>query len=155
VVYKAREPDRDTKALIQELEPVVGGLGFAIVELSLYRRGRKADSAQVRLVINGPGNIGTGELSRIHRAVLPRLELALEGKEIYLELSSPGIDRLIKDGAEFRHYTGKTVKCWITGADSWVQGVLRGSEEDKILLETEEGIKKLDYKVIAKARLGG
>jgi len=190
VLYKAREPDRDTLALIGELEPVINGLGFALIEISLYR-GKNTGKAQVRLVVGGgvpqpetagaaglpagashsgtaglPGaaggpscaggpSIGTGELARVHRAVLPRLELALEGRDLYLEVSSPGTDRLIKEGAEFRHYAGRAVKCWLSGADGWKHGLLRGSDQEKILLETGEGIAELRYEQIAKARLDG
>jgi len=152
VQYKAREPDQDTAVIIGELEPVIGGLGFSLVEMDLFRR---KGSAQVRLIISCPGTIGTDELSRVHRAVLPRLELALEGKDLYIEVSSPGTDRLIKEGAEFRYYTGKAVKCWQTGADNWKQGILRGSDEEKITLETAEGIQTMNYKTIAKAKLDG
>ncbi|MCL1928623.1 MAG: ribosome assembly cofactor RimP [Treponema sp.] len=167
--YKAREPDEAAAGLIAELEPVVNGLGFSLVELDLFRR---KGSAQVRLVITKPmaenkespdkpaicggkNGIGTDELSRVHRAVMPRLELVLEGKDLYIEVSSPGTDRLVKEGAEFRHYTGKAVKCWQTGADHWKQGILRGSDEEKITLETAEGIQTMNYETIAKAKLDG
>jgi ribosome maturation factor RimP len=164
VQYKSREPDRERSALIEELEPVVTGLGFALVEASLFRqRGKGArggtggGSAQVRLVITGKagggGGIGTDELTRVHRAVLPRLELALEGRDLYLEVSSPGTERLIREGAEFRHYTGKAVKCWLNGADAWERGVLQGSDEEKILLEAGGEVKQVRYETIAKARL--
>lgn len=155
--YKTKEPG-DAESLARELEPVVHGLGYALIELSLYRGGKKAGTAQVRLIIGGRaggGAIGTAELSLIHRAVLPRLEMAMEGADLYLEVSSPGINRLIKDGAEFRHYYGMAVKCWIKGAEDWKHGVLRGSDKEKILLETGEGITELHYETIAKAKLDG
>jgi len=157
VQYKTKEPG-DAGVLARELEPVVHGLGYALIELSLYRGGKKAGTAQVRLVIGGQadgGNIGTTELSLIHRAVLPRLELAMEGADLYLEVSSPGINRLIKEGAEFRHYNGRAIKCWLKGAEDWKHGILRGSDREKILLETEEGITELHYETIAKAKLDG
>ena len=168
--YKARENGRDTEALIRELEPVISGLGFSIVELALYRSGRKSGktstgkSAQIRVVITRkpavltregakPAGIGTDELSKIHRAILPRLEIALEGADLYLEVSSPGTDRVIKEGAEFRHYEGKAIKCW--RKDNWERGVLRSSDEEKITLETAEGIQEMNYETIAKAKLDG
>jgi ribosome maturation factor RimP len=148
-VFSARQ---DIAALEKDIEPVVEGLGFALVELDLYR---KRGSAQVRLVITGgnPGrNIGTDDLSRVHRAVLPRLETSFEG-DLYVEVSSPGTDRLIREGAEFCHYTGKRVKCYRTDTSDWYSGILRGSDEEKILLEGKEGIKELVYEKIAKAKL--
>jgi len=178
--YKAREPDRDTALLIRELEPVCAGMGFALVELSLYRSAN--NNARIRVVVAGlpkekavkTGDetavgiavgtavgtavstaVGTAELSRLHRALLPRLELSLEGRDLYVEVSSPGTDRLIKNGDEFRHYTGKAVRCWRSGASEWERGILRGSDTEKILLETAEGTVEMKYEIIAKAKLDG
>jgi len=162
--YKTREPDRDTAVLIGELEPVCTGMGFALVELSLYRSAN--NNARIRVVVTslpakkavnaGTGSgIGTAELSRLHRALLPRLELSLEGRDIYVEVSSPGTDRLIKNGEEFRHYTGKAVRCWLSGASEWERGILRSSDTEKIMLETAEGIIEMKYETIAKAKLDG
>ena len=158
--YKAKEPDRDTEALRNELEPVIAGLLFVLVELSFYRSGK--GNARLRLIVTRTASesgseeaagIGTEDLSRIHRAVLPRLELALPNVELYLEVSSPGTDRLIKEGSEFRCFTGKAIKCWCK--DKWEQGILRGSDKDKIMLETAQGIQEMKYETIAKARLDG
>ncbi|MDR2471051.1 MAG: ribosome assembly cofactor RimP [Treponema sp.] len=180
------EADRDTVALEADLSPVVSGLGFALVELDLYRT-RK--SARVRLVVTGaqadsdgapeirerggeapenrgpahPPAIGTEDLARIHRAVLPRLELALggdssggkSGTDIYVEVSSPGLDRLIRDGKEFRRYKGRPVRCYLAGASGWRRGILRGADGEQIMLETEEGTITVKYEHIAKARLDG
>ena len=164
--YKAREPDELTAALIGELGPVIDGLGFALVELDLFRRKM---SAQIRLIVTkkpadsgekrgtspeSRARIGTDELAGVHRAVLPRLELTLPGTDLYVEVSSPGIDRLIKEGAEFRNYVGQHIKCWLKGADDWKHGALLACDEEKITLETAEGIQELNYDAIAKSRLG-
>ena len=158
--YTAKEPDRDTAALIRELEPVTKGMGFSIVELSLFRSGK--GNARIRLVAardpeskDPAATIGTDELSRLHRAIVPRLELALEGRDLYIEVSSPGTDRLLKSGTEFRFFKDKAAKCWLKGADAWERGILRGSDTEKILLETGEGIKEMKYETIAKAKLDG
>jgi ribosome maturation factor RimP len=166
--YKTRERDKDTEALAGDLEPVIDGLGFSLVELSLFRS-KKRGSTQVRLVItrppgsgaplngqNGvdtPGSIGTTELSRAHRAILPRLEIAFPGADLYVEVSSPGTDRTIKEGAEFRHFTGRAVKCYRTDTSDWFSGILRACDTEKILLDTGEGITELNYDIIAKAKL--
>ncbi|MDR1142875.1 MAG: ribosome assembly cofactor RimP [Spirochaetaceae bacterium] len=152
--YRAREEDRETAALRADIEPVLGGLGFALVELNLFRPGKGA--ASVRLVLTRPGaaGIGTEELAGAHRAVLPRLETAFPGGNLHLELSSPGTDRLIKEGAEFRFFRDKPVRCYRTDSSRWCAGILRGSDEEKIVLETpEEGVTELAYTIIAKAKL--
>jgi ribosome maturation factor RimP len=162
--YKVTTADKTAGALRDDVEPVVSGLGFVLVELDLYRTKK---SARVRLVA-APAPpltaIGTEDLARLHRAVLPRLELALGGDssgekpgaaDIYVEVSSPGLDRLIRDGEEFRCYPGRRIRCYLTGASDWLRGTLRGSDGEKILLSTEEGTVEVTYEHIAKARLDG
>jgi ribosome maturation factor RimP len=85
--------------------------------------------------------------------VLPRLELAFSGQEIYLEVSSPGIDRLIRDGSEFAHYKGRGIRCYRTDISDWSSGILLSSDKEGIVLRNREGELSIPYSLIAKARL--
>ncbi|MDR1929668.1 MAG: ribosome assembly cofactor RimP [Treponema sp.] len=158
--YKAKEEDEDTVALRGALEPVLGGLGLSLVELNLFRRGKRGGgTVQVRLVLTRSA-LGTDDLAAAHRALLPSLELAFPGGGLQVELSSPGTDRLVREGAEFRHYTGRGIRVYRTDTSQWCGGVLRASDTEKILLETpaeseggQGGIIEIPYSIIAKARL--
>jgi ribosome maturation factor RimP len=86
---------------------------------------------------------------------LPRLELEFPGADLYLEVSSPGIDRVIKDGSEFAHYLGMGVKCYRRDISDWTGGMLRSAGETGIVLETGEGEISVPYDTIAKAKLDG
>jgi ribosome maturation factor RimP len=97
--------------------------------------------------------MGIDDCSRLHRALLPRLELEFPGGGLYLEVSSPGIGRLIKDGSEFAHYIGKGVKCYRLDISDWTGGVLQSAGETGIVLETGEGEIPIPYDIIAKAKL--
>jgi ribosome maturation factor RimP len=164
MIYKAAEKDPVSEKAAVSLEPVISGLGFSILELSVSRH---RGSAQVRLVIcpkearfstesgQKRPSIGTEELGRVHRAVLPRLEAAMEGAELSVECSSPGIDRTIREGAEFAHFYGMPVRCYLPAESRWVRGILRGADEEKIILENEDGKRELEYESIAKAKLDG
>jgi ribosome maturation factor RimP len=164
---------RVTDAIYDTLEPVAKGLGMVILELNKKKkkaRGGSSGSVQVRVAIYRPEeNIGVDDCSRFHKAILPRLELAFPGKDLYLEVSSPGIGRLIKDGNEMVHFIGRNIKCYtafnnatalntaaaLNNADGggWIGGILRSADEKGITLETGDGIIALPYEVIAKARL--
>jgi ribosome maturation factor RimP len=162
MIYKAKEKDLAVEKVALALEPVVSGLGFSILELSLSRH---RGSAQIRIVIT-PGkprvapesgrngfSIGTGELGKVHRAVLPRLEAAMEGADFSVECSSPGIDRTIKEGAEFVYFYGRPVRCYLPAQSNWVRGILKEADEKKIILKNEDGEIELEYENIAKAKL--
>jgi len=155
--YKSKDEPAETAALRESLETVLKGLGFGLVELTVSRH---RGSVQVRVVICTRASAGTGDCAKAHRAIMPRLELAFAEKEpagvpdIYLEVSSPGIERLIKDGAEFSHYTGKTVRCYRTDITEWTAGLLQSADEEGIILRTKNGAEKLTFDIIAKAKLG-
>jgi ribosome maturation factor RimP len=123
---------------------------MSLVELSLSRH---KGSVQVRVVAYKGENMGVDDCSRLHHALLPRLELAFPGQDLYVEVSSPGIERLIKDGAEFAHYTGRGVRCYRTDISGWSSGILQSSDEKGLVLKGKEGAISLDYEIIAKAKL--
>jgi ribosome maturation factor RimP len=109
--------------------------------------------AEPRAAERGSRVTGVEDCTRAHRLIMPRLELAFPGKDIYLEVSSPGIDRLIKDGAEFTYYIGRELKCYRTDISDWTAGILRAADENRIVLEVEGEEIRLSYETIAKARL--
>ena len=150
VVASKDAANREIASLREPLETVLDGLGFRLVELTVSRH---RGSVQVRAVIYSGASIGTDDCSRVHRAIMPRLDLAFTGQDIYLEVSSPGIDRLIKDGAEFAHYTGRGVRCYRTDISDWTAGILEAADEKGILIKTKEGVTRLEFDIIAKAKL--
>ena len=165
--YTPREPD----PIANLLEPLVHGMGMSLVELSVSRTksakskgSGKKDSAkkgemkessrvQIRLVVYKPGVIGIDDCSRLHHAILPRLELAFPKNELYVEVSSPGIARLIKDGSEFSHYIGRGIRCYHIEVSDWICGILQSANTGGIVLKTQEGMTELTYSSIGKAKL--
>jgi ribosome maturation factor RimP len=142
--------------LYDTLEPVVKGLGMVLIELAVFRhKGSSASqgSIQVKAVVYKAGAVGVDDCSKVHRAVMPRLELTFPGVDVYLEVSSPGIDRLIKDGSEFAHFEGRGVACYRTDISDWTGGILLSSDDKGIVLKTLNGEVSLGYEIIAKAKL--
>jgi len=148
--FKGKEEPAETVSLRQSLETVLKGLKFSLIELIVSRH---RGSVQVRVVIYNGASIGTDDCTRAHRAIMPRLELAFGETDIYLEVSSPGIEKLIKDGNEFRHYTGKMVRCYRTDITEWTAGFLESADEEGIILRTKDGAERLKFDIIAKAKL--
>jgi ribosome maturation factor RimP len=147
----SREDSRDPLGpLYDSLEPVTRGLGLDLVELVVSRH---RGSVQIRVVVYKKGPLGVDDCSRAHHALLPRLELAFSGQDIYVEVSSPGIDRLIKDGAEFVFYIGRGIRCYRTDISDWSAGILESANEKGLILRAKEGMLNLSYEVIAKAKL--
>jgi len=148
--YTGKGMENREAGLKESLEAVLTGLGLRLIELTISRH---RESVQIRAVIYNGKSIGTDDCSKAHRAVMPRLELAFEGQDIYLEVSSPGIDRLIKDGAEFANYMGRGVRCYRADISDWTAGILESADEKGIIIKTKEGNVRIDFDIIAKARL--
>jgi ribosome maturation factor RimP len=141
---------KETDPLADSLESIVQGLGMELLDLSVSKR---KGSVQVRVVVYKRGVVGVDDCSRVHRALLPRLELAFGEQDLYVEVSSPGIERLIKDGSEMPHYIGRRIRCFRTDISDWSVGILVSADERHIVLEGKEGTIDLGYEVIAKAKL--
>ena len=147
----SKEPDT---ALYQSLEPLIRGIGMALIELNVFHG--KQGGAQVKAVVMSTersDETGVEDCARVHRLIMPRLELAFPGKDIYLEVSSPGINRLIKDGNEFAHYIGRELRCYRTDISDWFAGILCSADEKGVVLEVDADDIFLPYETIAKARL--
>ena len=143
-----KEPNAE---LFESLEPLIGGIGMALIELNVFHGQR--GGVQVKSVVMSGKDTGIEDCARAHRLIMPRLELAFPGKDISLEVSSPGINRLIKDSSEFAHYIGRELRCYRTDISDWTTGILRAADGEKIVLLEEGGETILSYETIAKARL--
>ena len=149
--YTVKDADTpEIAALRQGLEKVLKGLGFSLIELVVSRH---RGSVQVRAVIYSGGSMGLDDCSKAHRAITPRLELAFAGQDLYLEVSSPGVERLIKDGVEFAHYLSRGVRCYRTDISDWTAGILESVNEKGIKIKANEESIWLDFEIIAKAKL--
>jgi len=142
--------DLKREGIEETIEPVLKGLGITLIEVSCVRH---RGSTQVRVTVDKPGKIGTEECSLVYRAILPRLELALGDRDLYLEVSSPGIDRVIKEPGELVHFIGRGVRCYRRDTSSWIRGILRGVDEGTLSLEGKEGLVRAPMDCIGKARL--
>jgi ribosome maturation factor RimP len=157
-----RTENRDIDGpLCRSLEQLIHEMGMTMIELNVFhKKGRGSGSVQVKAVILAKGTTGLAECAKAHHAIFPRLELAFPEKDVYLEVSSPGTDRMIKDGSEFAYFIGRRVKCYRTDVSDWTEGVLLAADEEKIVLEITSREGKFEgkelvllYETIAKARL--
>ncbi|MDR2444922.1 MAG: ribosome assembly cofactor RimP [Spirochaetaceae bacterium] len=176
--YTLRVADK----VFDSVEVVVNGLAMRLVELSVSRQkgvvqvraviykgnARVPREPAVGLMAIGSGAEKNGnddagycdppvvsidDCALVHRAILPRLELAFPGQDIYIEVSSPGIERRIKDGAEFVHYIGRPVSCYRTDISDWTSGILIGADDTHIVIKGKKEMISLSYDIIAKAKL--
>jgi len=134
----------------EEVEPIINGMGFKIVEIKL---GLSHRLNHVSIVIYGKKGVGVNDCSGISRNILPRLELIDELDNISLEVTSPGISRQIKSKEEYDIFADKGIKLLLIDSPEWISGIITGTKENSLFLSAEKGIIEIDMNNIKKAKL--
>jgi ribosome maturation factor RimP len=145
-----QENVQETDVLRADLEPVLSGAGIRLLELSVSRH---HGSAQVKAVVYSPSGTGTDECVKAHRLMLPRIALTLGVQEPHMEISSPGIDRVLKSSREWEIFSGKFVRVLPIGESEWRAGRIVKVEAGRATLAADTGSYEIDLSTIAKARL--
>lgn len=137
--------------LYGQLQPLVEKLGFDIVEISESINGGKLT---VRLVIqNRQGNTSIDDCARVHRLILPRLEVLRSSRDLYVEVSTPGIQRTIKDTHEFTIFTGRRVQLYLQDSIVVLEGQICEADTSSVSIETTEGVQSIPLAEIKKAKI--
>ena len=135
------------------LESTVTGLGYELVDVELSPRGRT-----IRIFIDVAGKEGGIDVEDCTR-VSNQLTRLFEVENIdfdRLEVSSPGMDRVVKKAADFERFAGEQiqvkVRIPVSGRRNF-QGELLGHKGGKVGLRLEKDDVELDFDNIEKARL--
>ena len=133
------------------VEPVVNGMGYELVDVQASNGGRL-----LRLFIDKPGGVGLEDCAAVSRQLSRVFEV--EGIDYErLEVSSPGLDRPLRKGADFARFAGQKAEVRMrtpdaTGRRKYV-GVLRGAAEGRVNLELEGRLVALALDDLERAKL--
>ena len=135
------------------LETTVVGLGYELVDVEMSPRGRT-----VRVFIDLPGDdkgIDVEDCAKVSN----QLSRVFEVENIdfdHLEISSPGLDRVVKKAADFERFAGQDIQVKVriphAGRRNF-QGELLGCKDGKVGLRLEKDDVELEFNNIEKARL--
>ncbi|HUP95979.1 MAG TPA: ribosome maturation factor RimP [Burkholderiales bacterium] len=136
--------------LQQLLESTLAGLGYEFVDLERSGKGKL-----LRVYIDKPGGINVDDCAKVSHhlsRVLTVENIAYDR----LEISSPGLDRMLRKEQDFVRFAGHKarikVRVPIGGQRNFV-GVLRQTREGKVEIEVDGKILSLDLANLDKARL--
>jgi ribosome maturation factor RimP len=135
------------------LEKTVTGLGYELVDLERSPHGRV-----LRVFIDKPEKprgVDVEDCALVSNQ-LSRVLMVEEVDYDRLEVSSPGMDRVLKKVADFERFAGSEItlrlRLPLNGRRNFT-GVLRGVREGKIRLSVDAGEFEFDLEAIDKARL--
>src|SRR5260370_22516392 len=132
------------------LERTLPPLGYELVDWD-----SSSWSGLVRVFIDTPKGVDVEDCARVsnHLTHLFAVEQIDYGR---LEVSSPGLDRPLKKAADFVRFAGEEVKLTLREAidnTRRIKGVLRGVQDDCVLVDTDTGRRTIALANIDKARL--
>lgn len=133
---------------------VAGGLGMSVEEVHLLGRGRRT---LLRITIDKDGGVTLADCEAFSRDIgaLLDVEDPLSGP-YNLEVSSPGLDRPLKNVEDFRKNTGKLARV-ITRQkvenQSFFVGRIAGVDEERVRLAVGDREVKIYLDNISRARL--
>ncbi len=136
------------------LGPVVSELGYELWELEYASR---AGGGLLRLYIDSPEGISLEDCERVSRAVSATLDGTdpIPG-QYTLEVSSPGLDRVLRTRAHFERFAGERVRVEMSrpvDGRKRFSGQLLAADDQQITLEVDGGRVILPIGDIHKARL--
>ena len=132
------------------LEPTLAGMGYELVDVEVSGRGKL-----VRVFIDKADGISVDDCTQVSHQ-LSRL-LQVEGVDYdRLEISSPGLDRVLKRESDFQRFLGAMtqvrLRVPIAGRRNFV-GVLRAAQGGELQLEIEGALHTFELANLEKARL--
>lgn len=151
---------KSVQAVVEELaRPFADELNFELIEVEYVKEG---GHWYLRLYIDKPGGVTLDDCEAMSRLVGARLdEIDPVVDPYFLEVSSPGVERPLKDEADFARYAGQKVEintfAPVNGQKVFV-GELLGLIDGQVRLRLSEGKAGgsevgVDRKQVAKARL--
>ena len=145
---------RQHEALKKLVSPVVKDLGLEWVGLQYFPQGRRS---LIRLYVDKPGGLTVEDCARVSRQV--NALLGVEGpivEDYTLEVSSPGLDRLLFTVEQCREQIGKLVTVRLVapiGGKRNIKGRLIRVEKDQICIEAGGEELMLSFTNVGEARL--
>ena len=133
------------------IEKMVKQFGYELVDLEIVNHGQL-----LRVFIDKPDLVNIDDCVLVSNQLNHALSVEEEFNYDRLEVSSPGVDRVLKKLEDFDRFNGEKVKIKTRSAivdRKNFSGILRGIRGNNILLEFEESIVEIDHDNLDRARL--
>jgi len=146
----------DYLSKIEEMaENIAQSEGMEIVHIEFVPEGKKWI---LRIYIDKEGGVGIKDCQKISKQLSYELDVEdLIPHSYVLEVSSPGINRIVSKKRDFKKFSGEKIKVVLKGdlgGKTKIEGTLKGMDEkDNVIVETEEGETKIPFPQIKKANL--
>jgi ribosome maturation factor RimP len=133
------------------LERSLTQLGYELVDFEMANRGKL-----LRLFIDKPEGVTIDDCVLVSNQISNLLAVEHDIDYDRLEVSSPGLDRILKKPSDFERFSGERaqvkLRVPVENRKNFI-GILRGLESGNLLIECEEELHSIALSNIDKARL--
>lgn len=142
------------EAKVQELlEPIIHDLQYELYDVQYLKEGK---DYYLRITIDQEGGININDCEKVNGAIDDILDKAdLIKTSYFLEVSSPGLERVLRKDWHFEKQIGNKIQVKLFQAiekqKEW-EGILVEYHKNELLLQNEEKLIKIDHKNIAIAK---
>jgi ribosome maturation factor RimP len=143
------EDEMDVEALVR---PVVEASGLELVEAVFRGEGGRR---VLRVTVDREGGVDLDTIAVTSERISRRLDLEGFSPGPYqLEVSSPGLERNLREPGQFARAVGEQVRLKVTAEAGArvVEGTLTGADEEGVTVATATGVQRAGYAEIASAR---
>lgn len=146
------------RQIVERVDQLAGevseSLGVQLVDVELVNEG---GTRILRVYIEKDGGVGLNDCEAVSRRLDKRLdEESMLDFSYVLEVSSPGLERKLKKDREYDIFAGRTIAIStyapIEGRRRF-EGILRGLENDIVLVEESDTLVQIPKDKISKAQL--
>ncbi|MCQ2550599.1 MAG: ribosome maturation factor RimP [Clostridia bacterium] len=136
------------------LAPFLEENGLELYDVEFVKEGR---DWFLRVYIDKDDYVDTDDCELVSRFLSEKLdeEDPIE-QNYYLEVSSPGMDRAIRNEAEYQKYSGRVVDVKLysqVDGQKEFQGTLKGLVDGQVIIEDEKGSHSFPLEAISKTKL--
>jgi len=140
----------DVEAVVR---PVVEAAGLEFVEADFHR---ERDRRVLRVTVDRDGGVDLDAIAHASERISRRLDLEDVASGPYtLEVSSPGVERRLREPRDFRRRVGEKVKVKSTepveGSRTHT-GTLLSADDEAVTVATDAGERRIRYENLAAAR---
>jgi ribosome maturation factor RimP len=132
-----------------KIEKIINSYGASLYDIELVNEN---GSNIYRVYITKDGGVDLDLCAQISNDISPLLDLEPPVKgEYFLEVSSPGIERKLSKPKHFQNSINERVKLKVADVGK-KKGILKSADEEKISIQTKDGLEEFEYSQINSAK---
>ena len=135
------------------IQPIIQNLGYELYDVQYLKEGK---DYYLRITIDKPEGITIEDCETVNRAIDEMLDEAdFISTAYFLEVSSPGLERMLRKPWHFEKQIGNQIQVKLFQAiekQKELQGILIESNENELKLQINEKLIKIEKKNIAVAK---